>query len=154
VVAPVTPARVYLDANVFIAAYENQGARSDHAWWLLDAIERGDLRGVTSEITLAELLVRPFEEQDHDLIRSYQEVLSPADGMEVPNVTRQVLIEAAILRSMRRSLRLPDAIHVASARLATCSHLVSDDRRLTFAPGVELVQLGPHALTHIRMTRR
>ena len=114
-----TPTRVYLDANVFIAAYESKGARSDHAWWLLDAIERGDLLGVTSEITLAEVLVRPFEEQDHDLIRSYQDVLSPANGMEVPNVSRQVLIEAAILRSMRRSLRLPDAIHVASARLAT-----------------------------------
>jgi predicted nucleic acid-binding protein len=150
----VTQPRVYLDANIFIAAYEMQGARSDHAWWLLEAIEDGELLGVTSELTLAEVLVRPIEEQDHDLVRVYQDILSQADVLEVPSVTRQVLIEAATLRSMRRSLRLPDAIHVASARLNACSHIVSDDRRLPFAPGVELVQLGPHALSTIRMASR
>ena len=149
-----TRPRVYLDANVFIAAYETQGARSDHAWWLLDAIEGGELLGVTSELTLAEILVRPIEEEDSDLIRSYQDVVSPADCLEVPAVTRQILLEAATLRSMRRSLRLPDAIHVASARLKGCSHIISDDRRLPFAPGLELVQLGPHVLSMIRTTLR
>lgn len=149
-----TRPRVYLDANVFIAAYETQGARSDHAWWLLDAIEDGELLGVTSELTLAEILVRPFEEEDRDLVQSYQDIISSADCLEVPAVTRQVLLEAAMLRSMRRSLRLPDAIHVASARLNSCGYIVSDDRRLPFAPGLELVQLGPHVLSTIRTTLR
>jgi predicted nucleic acid-binding protein len=146
--------RVYLDANVFIAAYETAGARSDHAWWILEAIEDGDMLGVTSEMTLAELLVRPIEEQDHDLVRQYQNVINPAECLEVPVVSRQVLIEAAALRSASRSLRLPDAIHVASARLSGCSHIVSHDRRLPFAPGLERVQLGPHALSAIRTTTR
>jgi len=149
-----TRPRIYLDANVFIAAYETLGARSDHAWWLLDAIEGGELLGVTSELTLAEVLVRPIEEQDDGLVRSYQDVVSPADCLEVPAVTRQILVEAATLRSMRRSLRLPDAIHVASARLNGCSHIISDDRRLPFAPGLELVRLGPHVLSTIRTTSR
>jgi predicted nucleic acid-binding protein len=149
-----TRPRVYLDANVFIAAYETQGARSDHAWWLLDAIEDGELLAVTSELTLAEILVRPIEEADSDMIRFYQDVVSPADCLEVPAVTRPILLEAATLRSMRRSLRLPDAIHVASARLNGCSHIISDDRRLPFAPGLELVQLGPHVLSTIRTTSR
>jgi len=150
----VTVPLIYLDANVFIAAYESQGARSDHAWWLLEAIEDGELSGVTSELTLAEILVRPIGEQDHDLVRHYQDVVSPAECLRVPAVTRQVLVEAATLRSIQRSLRLPDAIHVASARLTGCSHIVSDDRRLPFAPGLEIVQLGPHALNTIRRTLR
>jgi predicted nucleic acid-binding protein len=149
-----TRPRVYLDANVFIAAYETQGARSDHAWWLLDAIEDGELLAVTSELTLAEILVRPIEEADNNMIRFYQDVVSPADCLEVPAVTRPILLEAATLRNMRRSLRLPDAIHVASARLSACSHIISDDRRLPFAPGLELVQLGPHVLSAIRTTSR
>jgi len=144
--------RIYLDANVFIAAYETQGARSNHAWWLLDAIEGGELLGVTSELTLAEILVRPMEEEDIDLVRCYQDIVSPADCLEVPAVTRQILLQAAALRSRRRSLRLPDAIHVASARMNGCSHIVSDDRRLPFAPGLKLVQLGPHVLSTIRTT--
>jgi predicted nucleic acid-binding protein len=151
-VASVKQPRIYLDSNVFIAAYEAQGAHSDHAWWLLEAIEDGELRGVTSEMTLAELLVRPMKEQDDDRIRDYQSIINPGDSLEVPTVSRQILFEAATLRSVRGSLRLPDAIHVASARLAGCSHIVSDDRRLPFAPGLELVQLGPHALSTIRST--
>lgn len=153
-VPSVTTPRIYLDANVFIAAYESQGARSDHAWWLLEAIEDGQAFGVTSELTLAEVLVRPIQHEDHELARNYDEVIRSTEGFEVPTVTREVLREAASLRSLRQSLRLPDAIHVASARLTNCSHIVSDDRRLPFAPGVELVQLGPHSLSQIRTTMR
>jgi predicted nucleic acid-binding protein len=152
VVAPVTAHRVYLDSNVFIAAYETVSARSEHAWWLLSAIEDGELVGITSELTLAEILVKPFGEGDDELVRRYQEIIAPADRFEITAVSRQVLVEAAKLRSARRSMRLPDAIHVASARLSECSHIVSDDRRLPAATGVELVQLGPHALSAIRGT--
>jgi predicted nucleic acid-binding protein len=142
--------RVYFDVNVFIAAFENRGARSDHAWWLLSAVERGDLVGVTSELTLAELLVKPMLEQDGDLVHHYKELITPGEGFEVPVVSRDVLIEAAALRTVRLSLRLPDAVHVASARLSHCVAIVSDDRRLPFAPGLNLVQLGPHALQAIQ----
>jgi predicted nucleic acid-binding protein len=152
-VTSMTRPRVYLDTNVFIAAYETQGARSDHAWWLLDAIEDGDLMGVTSELTLAEILVRPMEADDNELVQSYQDVVSPAECLEVPAITRPILLEAAKLRSMRRSLRLPDAIHIASARQNGCSHFVSDDRRLPFAQqGLQVVQLGPHVLSTIKAT--
>ena len=35
--------RVYLDANVFVAAFEHMGAHSDHAWWIIHAIESGEI---------------------------------------------------------------------------------------------------------------
>jgi hypothetical protein len=60
--------RVYLDANVFVAAFEHVGARSDHAWWIMRAIERGEIAAGTSEITLAEVLVKPFEVGATDLV--------------------------------------------------------------------------------------
>jgi predicted nucleic acid-binding protein len=53
--------RVYLDANVFVAAFEHVGAYSDHAWWIIRAIETGEIAAGTSELTLAEVLVKPFE---------------------------------------------------------------------------------------------
>lgn len=143
-------ARVYLDANVFIAAYETRGARSDHAWWILNAVEEGEFAAVTSELTLAEILVGPIQDGDDELARHYRSIIAPGGGLEVPAVDRKILIEAAFLRTLRRSIKLPDAIHVATARLSGCRYIVSDDRRLPFAPGVELVQLGPYAVDVMR----
>lgn len=145
-------ARVYLDSNVFIAAYETEGARSDHAWGILEAIEAGEIAGVTSELTLAEILIHPIEKQDHELVRAYQEIISSGEGFDVIAVNRSILVEAARLRSMWRTLRLPDAIHVASARAGGCKHIISDDRPLRHAPGLDVVQLGPQALGTIRST--
>jgi predicted nucleic acid-binding protein len=149
-VTPVTRPRIYLDANVFIAAYESRTARSDHAWWILNAIEDGEFVGTTSELTLAEVLVKPIEDGDEDMVRRYKEIIMPSRELDVLIVDREVLAEAAVMRTMRKSLKLPDAIHVASARRAGCAHIVSDDRRLPFAPGLEVVQLGPYALDVIR----
>jgi predicted nucleic acid-binding protein len=146
--------RVYLDTNVFIAAYENKHSRGDQAWRILTAIEDGEFVGVTSELTLAEILVRPLEQRDYDRAQYYQEIISTDVGFEVPAIDRAVLVEAATLRAVRKSLRLPDAIHVATARLNECSHIVSDDRRLPGAPGLGVVQLGPHTLEAIRVRDR
>ena len=145
--------RIYLEANVFIAAYEAKGARSDHAWWILEAIEDGRFVAMTSELTLAGVLVVPIQEGDDDLVGSYQRVIATGDSFEVAVVDRNVLKETATLRAMRRSLRLPDAIHAATARLTGCQYIVSDDRRLPFAPGVQIEQLGPRAVDAMRAGR-
>jgi predicted nucleic acid-binding protein len=147
---PQVSARVYLDTNVFIAAFEMVGDQSDQAWHVLDAIDGGELRGMTSELTLAEVLIRPMQDGDDELVQRYQSIISQGEGFEVVAVSRGILIEAAILRTVRRSLRLPDAIHVATARLGDCRFLVSDDRRLSFSPGVRVVSLNAHSLDVIR----
>ncbi len=146
--------RVYLDTNVFVAAYESQRSDGDYAWQILTAIDDGEFVGVTSELTLAEFLVKPLEERDYERAEHYQEVISPDAGFEVSAVDRDVLIEAATLRAVRKSLRLPDAIHVATARLDACLVIVSDDRRLPSAPGLGIVHLGPTTLQTIRDQKR
>lgn len=144
--------KVYLDTNVFIAAYESVGARSDHALWIFSAIESGEIRGVTSEITLAELLPGPLEEGDDELVDAYKQIVSNAPNMEVQPVTREALIEAAVLRVGRPGLRLPDAIHCATALRAACAAIVTDDRRIPKNVGLRVVGFGPHALDDIRAT--
>jgi predicted nucleic acid-binding protein len=146
---PQVSARVYLDTNIFIAAFEMVGDQSDYAWRILDAIDSGALLGVTSELTLAEVLIRPMQDGDDELVQRYQSIISRGEGFEVVAISRGILIEAAILRTVRRTLRLPDAIHVATARLDDCGFLVSDDRRLSFSPGVCVVPLGPRSLDAI-----
>jgi hypothetical protein len=74
--------RVYLDANVFIAAFEHAGASSDHAWWLIRAIEDGEIFAATSELTLAEILVKPLERGQADLADGYGKMLVSGSHFE------------------------------------------------------------------------
>lgn len=142
--------RVYLDTNVFLAAYESVGARSDHAFWILWAIERGEIQGVTSEITLAELLPGPVEEGNSALADAYKQILMDGRNMEVLPVTRETLIETAGLRAGRPGFKLPDAIHCATALRTACKAFITDDRRMPKNLGVRIVPFGPHVLDDVR----
>jgi predicted nucleic acid-binding protein len=146
--------RVYLDANVFIAAFENPGSRSDHAWWIIEAIENGEIVGATSELTLAEVLVKPIELGDVQLVDGYERMIAPGPGFEVLPVQRAVLLDAARLRARRASLRLPDAIHVASARAMSCRFIVSNDSRLTAIDDLKTLPLSPFTLDDILKEER
>lgn len=145
------PTRIYLDTNVFINAYESRGARSEAAWQILEAVERDEFFAVTSELTLAEVLVGPIQEGDDELAGHYHEILSSEGDFEVAAVERRVLIEAATLRGITRSLRLPDAIHVATARLHDCRFVVSDDLKLPDVSGLSFVRLSPAAVEQMRL---
>lgn len=148
---PVTavPPRVYLDSNVFITAFENAGARSDHAWWIMLAMENGDIIGATSEMTLAEVLVKPIELSAAELTDAYKQSITPGPNFEVIPVRREILIEAAGIRARRSSIRLPDAVHIASARALSCRFFVSDDARIPLPEDIELVPVNPFTLDDI-----
>jgi predicted nucleic acid-binding protein len=147
---PVTELRrVYLDSNVFIAAMENPGAHSDHAWWIINAVEESQIVGVTSEITLAEILVKPIELGDRDLAAAYEQMIVPSAMFEVLQVRREILIGAAQMRARRSSIRLPDAIHVSTALASRCSHFVSDDRRLHSIDSLKMLGVNPFTLDDI-----
>jgi predicted nucleic acid-binding protein len=152
--SPVTePRRVYLDSNVFIAAMENPGAHSDHAWWIIDAVEQSRIVGVTSEITLAEILVKPIELGDRDLAAAYEQMIMPSANFEVLQVQREILIGAAHMRARRSSIRLPDAIHVSTALASRCSHFVSDDQRLHSIDKIRTLGVNPFTLDDILADR-
>jgi len=125
---------------VFIYAVE---AVADHAAAieaLFERIGEGAIIAFTSELTLAEALAKPFEMGRDDIARVYEAMLTPSAWLSVLPVERTILIEAARLQS-QLTLRLPDAIHVATAVAAGCSTLLSNDRRLRVPADVKLLQL-------------
>jgi predicted nucleic acid-binding protein len=143
------PPRVYLDSNVFIAAFERTGAHSDHAWWIIHAIEQGEIVGATSEITLAEILVNPIERGATDLASGYDKMITSGPTFEVLPVRRDILVAAAEIRARRASIRLPDAVHMATARNLSCTYFVSDDQRLSVPDGIKLLDVNPFTLDDI-----
>lgn len=130
--------RIYFDANALIRAIESEDAVAERLSDMLDWAEDGECNIITSELTLAETIVGPLKnlestpddpkslEQDK-LYRSFAEGESP---IKMWPVSRGILFEAAGLRAKRPSLKLPDAIHLATSSVARCEALVSGDKRL------------------------
>ena len=141
--------RVYLDTNVFVAAFEHVGAHSDHAWWIIRAVEGGEIEAGTSEITLAEVLVKPFEVGAADLAKGYQNMMMSGSNFEVLPVRRDILVKAATLRARRTSIRLPDAVHIATAQALSCGFFISGDRRLPVPDGMRMLAVTPFTLDDI-----
>jgi uncharacterized protein len=134
------PARnVYLDANVFVEMWENKQTDAGRLIWRLFAvgIER-DWRFVSSELSLAEALVEPIaaakRTNDWSLVHLYRFQIFDKDPFQtIAPVTRDVLDMAANVRSENVTIKLPDAIHLATALLEKCSHFVTNDHRFAHA---------------------
>lgn len=95
--------------------------------WL--AAKRGDVTLVLSELALAEALVGPLRIGDSNAILAY-EAIANETGFRPESVTWQVLRRAAEFRALKPSLRLPDAIHLATADLTRCAAFITNDKSL------------------------
>ncbi|MBI1868755.1 MAG: type II toxin-antitoxin system VapC family toxin [Methylocystis sp.] len=142
--------KVYVDANIFIFAFEREGAISDCARALLKIIDKNEVVGVISELILAELLVKPLKEKDQELADIYAELLDAPKGLETHPVSRDILIEAARQRAIHNTTKLPDAIHIATARLNKCRAFVTADRKLELPVGLIWIGLDSSTINNIR----
>lgn len=135
--------RAYLDANVFIYGVEEVEPWVRVVQPVIEGLGTGIVDGVTSEITVAEVLVRPLRENDETGLRAFGRAVRSHGDLAVAPVTRAVLVGAAALRAADPALKLPDAIHAATARQSGCGVLVTNDDRLGRAsvPGVEVLRL-------------
>jgi len=121
-------ARIYLDTNIFIFAFEEKNERSKLLGRLFaPSLDRAKPLLVTSELTLSEVLVRPFQDGDNLLIDAYDGFLTACDWLDVLPVVRPTLWYAAVLRSQYQKLKLPYAIHLSTAIGAECSHFLTAD---------------------------
>src|SRR3954467_10766436 len=128
-VAALRGARVYLDANVFIYAVERSPEHAAFLDGLFDLLEAGEGGAGTRELTLAGVLAKALEQGREDLVRLYEEMVAPSAWLSVVPVERAILVSAARL-GPELGLKLPDAIHVASAAAGGCELFLSSDRRL------------------------
>ncbi|MCW6507383.1 type II toxin-antitoxin system VapC family toxin [Hyphomicrobiales bacterium BP6-180914] len=133
-----------------MAAFEHVGTTQSHVWSVLKAIETGDLRGVTSEITLAELLLKLIVDGETELISLYKHLFSDHNVFDAVPTGLEILSEAARIRAGRMSIKLPDAIHLATAQHAGCFAILTNDRRLATPGGIPLVTIDPTSLDLLR----
>lgn len=142
--------KIYLDANVFILAFERRGPSSDIARGVLELIDAKATIAVVSELLVAELLVHPLRKNDDKLANAYGELLASPEGFVTCPINRDVLIEAARQRAISSKTKLPDAIHVATARLNGCKAFVTTDTKLEMPNDLGPIGLDALTLDNIR----
>lgn len=95
---------------------------------ILEAIETGQVAGLTTTITLAELLTVPAQNGDRRAMREYELYLAHFPNLRIVPLDIALAREAAQVRAVTR-LRMPDAIQVAAARLSGADGIVTNDKR-------------------------
>lgn len=121
----------YLDSNVLIYALEAaDSAMLRELRELFADIGAGVTLARTSLIARAEVLVKPLRNRQNDLVRAYRELLSGTQDIAVQPVDAAIVDRAAELRALHRGLRLPDALHLATALLCECRYFLTSDKRL------------------------
>ncbi|MGB3614758.1 MAG: PIN domain-containing protein [Elainellaceae cyanobacterium] len=131
---------VYLDTNIWIYALENYAEYTQHLGALFQALDEGALTAVTSELTLAEVLVKPMQREDTEQQTICERFIRSTNHLAVVPVSRAILIDAARVRT-RTQLKLPDAIHVATAIGTDCKTLLTNDQQLRRTPNISVVLL-------------
>lgn len=131
---------LYLDVNIWIYALEGHPVYSGALTDLLQRADQQTLTVVTSELSLSEALVKPMKDQDINLQTTYRQFLSSRSGVRILPIQRSILIEAARQRAAT-NLKLPDAIHIATALIAKCTTFLTNDKQFKSLPSLPVVIL-------------
>jgi predicted nucleic acid-binding protein len=140
----VRSAPIYLDSVVFIDALEGESEVSDAAQILLRWLRDRSRHAFTSELALAECLAPRRRTGEGAIGAGNNEALSAllasTDLVELVPITRPILLATCEVRR-GRSMKLPDAIHFATAAAAGCDLFVTRD--LDFRSDLRLTVLSP-----------
>lgn len=118
--------RGYFDANIIIYLVEGFTPFLDQLRALSVALNTNEITTITSELTLAEVLVKPLKDQLPTIQQAYKIFLTPTPELNVKAIDREILEEAALIRATTK-LKLPDAIHLATALRQQCDSFLTND---------------------------
>lgn len=117
---------IALDTAPFIYFIEETPTYINIVEPLFQEISRGNLIAFTSYITLIEVLIKPLEENNEDLIKKYSDILHGSDNLFLSDLDKEISMEAARLRSTHK-LKIPDAIQLATGLVNGAKAFITND---------------------------
>jgi predicted nucleic acid-binding protein len=96
---------------------------------IFQRVAAGTIQGITSVITLTEVLVHPFQRGDAHLGDEYRALLLASRDFQTLPIDGGIAEQAANLRA-RYGLRTPDALQISAALAAGCAAFLTNDVRL------------------------
>ena len=131
---------VGLDTAPFIYYIEDVAPYADLLDPVFNLLENHTLHAVTSAVTLAEILAKPFADKNFTLVDEIKFTLKSFSSLSITSVDEK-LTEAAALMRARYIIRLPDALQLAAAIQAGATLFVTNDKRVKKVEAVEVVIL-------------
>jgi predicted nucleic acid-binding protein len=95
---------------------------------------------VTSAITMLEVLVQPYRDDDDERIDSFYALLSTFPHLSWIDLNLEIVDRAAQLRA-KYKLKTPDAIQVATAIVSGSTGFISNDEVFRRIPALDLMIL-------------
>ena len=131
--------KIFWDTNLFVYLVEDRSARADQVMALRQWMMEREDELLTSALTLGEVLVKPMEAGDEELMRRYEHTIG-AGATVLPFDDHAARRFADIRRD--RSVKAPDAIQLACAAAANVDLFVTNDDRLSrkHVRGIQFIQ--------------
>lgn len=117
---------VGFDTSVFIYVLEGRSPYTDISSDILRFVQQGALFGVTSVVSLMELIVKPLRMNQTGVARQYERLLQHFPNFSIIEIDQGIARRAAGLRA-RYGLRTPDALHLAACISAGATIFVTND---------------------------
>jgi predicted nucleic acid-binding protein len=129
-----------LDTAPFVYYIEDVAPYADLLDPVFSLLENHTLQGVTSAVTLAEILTKPFADKNFSLVDEIKFTLKSFSSLSITSVDEKLAEAAALIRA-RYMIRLPDALQLAAAIQAGATLFLTNDKRVKKIDAVEVVIL-------------
>ena len=107
---------------------------------IIKRVDSGDVKAVSSVVTLTEILTHPLKRGDMELAEKYRELLLHSRNFSLVSITPEVAETAARLRA-RYNLRTPDALQIAVALQQGCDAFLTNDAALKRVTEIKVLVL-------------
>lgn len=121
--------RLGIDTPPLIYLFESHPRYDSLVIEIFRQIDERLFEGITSVVSLGEVLVQPLRDSNMTLRHQYRELLFDRPGLRTVTIGPAAAERAADLRA-RYGFRLPDALQLAVAIEERCEAFLTNDRRL------------------------
>jgi len=136
-----------LDTSLFIYHLEDHPRYSPLTEIIFGALENGRNKGVTSYLTLMEILAKPKTEGLLQVARDYEYYLTTFPNLTFYEMGLDVARKASDVRSSDR-IKAPDAIQLATAIFCGATAFLTNDKIFERVRGVDILILDKFLKPH------
>ncbi|MBN3885887.1 MAG: PIN domain-containing protein [Nostoc sp.] len=134
-----TSGSIYIDTSVAIYTIEGNPDYYSLMQPLWSKFYAGEIKIISSELILMEILVVPLRNGNNSLVADYEELLLSSQVQLIP-ISQSILRQSANLRATS-NLKTPDAIHAATALSVNSNQFITNDKGFRNVPGLPVVIL-------------
>lgn len=118
--------RLCIETTPFIYFVEEHPTYVDRVQVIIDRIDSGEIEGISSVVTLTEVLMQPIRRQETRLEQAYRRILLYNKNFMLVSISKEIATLAAYLRA-EHNLKTPDALQVAAAVASGCDAFLTND---------------------------